>query len=327
MLGLGGRHLDSKGQSSSVDTAESRRFDNTLFSALDALDEEHVAYALIGGIAASGLGRPRPTQDIDIFLRPEDAEAALDVLAKAGFQTERTNTTWLFKAFKEGVLVDIVFRSLGGIYFDDEMKNRAVFARFHGRSVRLVSPEDFIIIKCAVHTEEGPHHWHDALAVLSQAKLDWDYLIHRSRKAPRRLLALLIYAQSSDIWIPNHPIQMLYQTIFDGKPMPQSPARRLQESASPQPAKRTEDSTRNVPTNTYLLAQIREALTQDDAVGATDIEVIVENNHILMRGQCLSEDQRSSVLKTCKNLSPGYTIDDQLTVAAWESPKEVEELS
>src|SRR5690606_15329121 len=55
---------------------------------------------------------------------------------------------------------------------------------------------------------------HDALAVLSQSKLDWDYLLHRSRKAPRRLLALLIYAQSSDIWIPNHPIQRLYGTIF-----------------------------------------------------------------------------------------------------------------
>lgn len=324
MLGLGGRHLDSKGQSSSVDTEESRRFDNTLFSALDALDDNHVAYALIGGIAASGLGRPRPTQDIDIFLRPEDAEAALDVLAKRGFKTERTNNTWLFKAFKDEILVDIVFRSLGGIYFDDEMKNRAVFARYHGRTVRLVSPEDFIILKCAVHTEEGPHHWHDALAVLSQAKLDWDYLIHRSRKAPRRLLALLIYAQSSDIWIPNHPVQMLYQTIFDGKPMPQSPATRLQEVPA---ARVSPEAARSVPSNTYLVGQIREALTRDEAVGATDIDVIIESQHILMRGQCLSEDQRASVVRVTRNLAPGYTIDDQLTVAAWDSPKEVEELT
>src|SRR5690606_19264521 len=112
--GLGGIHKDSQGQSSSLNTEAGRRFDITLFSALDALEKSKASYAIIGGIAASSLGRPRSTQDIDIFVRPEDADAILEVLKLAGFRTEQTNPTWLFKAFKEDVPVDIIFRSEGG---------------------------------------------------------------------------------------------------------------------------------------------------------------------------------------------------------------------
>ncbi len=94
-------------------------FDRTLFSALDALEERKIPYCIIGGIAASGLGRPRSTHDIDLFVRPEDAEAALEALGKHGFDTDRTDVRWLFKGWKEQMMVDIIFKSEGDIYFDD----------------------------------------------------------------------------------------------------------------------------------------------------------------------------------------------------------------
>lgn len=334
MLGLGGHHPDSQGQSSSLETVEGRRFDTALFSALDALEQGQVSYAVIGGVAASGLGRPRSTQDIDIFVRPEDAEAVLSLLENHGFRTEKTNLTWLFKAFKEDVLVDIIFRSQGGIYFDDEMKNRAVKVNYHGRQVRLVSPEDFIIIKCAVHSEEGPHHWHDALAVLSQSKMDWDYLLHRARKAPRRLLALLIYAQSNDIFVPNQPIQQLHQTIFgefksvEGKEQPKKEEEVPKPSApakAPAPIS-VQDQARGTSGETYLAAQIRDNVINSGKTGSMDIEVFVEGNKILLRGPCQSEEQRRALKDLVQQLAPTHEIGDQMNVVHWEAPKEVEEL-
>lgn len=325
-IGLGGRHADSQGQSSSLETVEGRKFDNALFSALDALEQGSVSYALIGGIAASGLGRPRSTQDIDVFIRPEDAEAVLELMARHGFRTERVNPTWLYKAFKEDVLVDIIFRSQGEFYFDDEMRSRAITVNYHGRRVRLVSPEDLILIKCAVHSEEGPHHWHDALSVLSQAKVDWDYLLHRARKAPRRLLALLIYAQSNDIWVPNQPVQQLFHLLYgDMKTsfrafdmqgaetrVPNKPV------ATPEKAHHGHDA--------YLAGNIRDALASEASHGATAVEIWVESPHIMARGECQTMGQRQAVLEVIRRLAPAHTIDDQLRVADWTGPKDVKDI-
>lgn len=315
MLIYGRPHDDSKGQSSSVESEPSRRFDKALFATLDALDSRKVDYALIGGIAASSLGRPRPTQDIDIFVRPEDAEATLEVLQQSGFQTNRFNPSWIYKAYKEDVLIDIIFRSEGGFYFDTEMKDHSILANYHGRQIRVVSPEDFILIKCAVHSEEGHHHWHDALSVLGQAKLDWDYLLHRSRKAPRRLMALLIYAQSSDIAVPNFLIQRLYETLFGSG---QQPNRRPETSPKPHVRSETGDS--------YLSAKIREALIQSKKTGALGIEVLIQDGQVLVRGQIESEEQHKAIVEVIRQTAPSFRIEDQLNVADWKAPTEIEAL-
>lgn len=312
MVGLCGHHKDSQGQSSSVDTAAGRKFDATLFSTLDALEEAQVSYALIGGIAASGLGRPRSTQDIDIFVRPEDAEGVLALLAARGFRTEETNPTWLFKAFKDDVLVDIVFRSEGGFYFDDEVREHAQRILYHGRQVPIVSAEDFILIKCAVHSEEGPHHWHDALAALSHSKLNWDYLLQRSRKAARRLLALLIYAQADDIWVPNHVVQQLFRNVFGEATAPESlPAREIPESSS---------------TDKYLAAQLREAFAQSDQVGVLGVEVFVQGKKITLRGDVQTSEQQTSVTDLVRKQAPGFDVHDQLRVIEWEAPRELKDI-
>lgn len=322
MIGLCGQHKDSKGQSSSLETEAGRKFDTALFSALDALEEAQVSYALIGGIAATGLGRPRSTQDIDVFVRPEDAEAVLGILDRKGFTTEQTHPTWLFKAFKDGVLVDIIFRSTGGFYFDDEMRERAFHINYHGRRVRIVSPEDFVLIKCAVHSEECPHHWHDALSVLSHSKLDWNYLLHRSRKASRRLLALLTYAQSDDIWVPNHVIQQLHQNVFghaegNGRASVQYPRETRQAVPSAAEVMNYEP---------YLASTIREALTQSERVGNLGVDVWVEGKGILLRGQIQTEDQHRSIIELVREKAPQHEINDQLHVMDWQAPKEFKDI-
>lgn len=190
-------------------------FEQVLGEVVTALGDKSVEYALMGGIASTGLGRPRWTHDIDVFVRPNAADAALDALAAAGFDTERTDVSWLFKAFKHGVLVDVIFRSTGGFYLDDEMSARSVEREFMGHRVRLIAPEDLLVIKAAVHDEQGPRHWHDALGVIGVNELDWDYVLRRARQAPRRVLSLLVYAHSLDKTVPNHVVRELYREIYE----------------------------------------------------------------------------------------------------------------
>jgi predicted nucleotidyltransferase len=186
----------------------------TLAEAVSALRIAGVPFVLMGGMSTAAFARPRVTDDIDVFVRPEDAPRALDTLADAGFRTEETNPHWIYKAFRHGVLVDIIFRSTGDLYLDDDMLRRAEEQEHLGVLVPLVSPEDLLVIKAVAANEENPQHWHDALSVIARCQLDWSYLIRRARQAgPRRILSLLLYAESNDLAVPAEVIEDLFEVV------------------------------------------------------------------------------------------------------------------
>ena len=72
-----------------------------------------------------------------------------------------------------------------------------------------------MVIKASVADEVGPRHWHDALSIVTASKIDWEYLLRRSRAAPRRVLAFLLYAQSDDLMVPNRVIRQLFHDLYD----------------------------------------------------------------------------------------------------------------
>ncbi|HVE93217.1 MAG TPA: nucleotidyltransferase [Actinomycetota bacterium] len=185
-----------------------------LSQALDVLRAEGLDHVVIGGLASAALGRPRWTHDVDIFVRSDEADKALEVLSRAGFETHETNPLWLYKAIKDGVVIDVIFKSKGDLYLDDEMLARAVHGEFKGVKLPLAPPEDIVVIKAAVHDEERPRHWHDALGILIRTDLDWDYLLLRARHATKRVLSLLIYASSNDVVIPAHVIRTLFDQVY-----------------------------------------------------------------------------------------------------------------
>ncbi len=189
-------------------------FTAVLVEAVDALEKADIPYVLIGGLASSGFGRPRTTKDIDLFVKPEDAERTLTALEAAGFSTERTNPQWLYKGFKHDVLVDVIFRSTGNIYLDTDMWQHAVISEVAGKRMRFIAPEDLLVMKAVVADEEGPRHWHDALGLIAARNLDWDYLRRRAQKAPRRVLSLFVYAHSLDMFVPNEVIRSLFEQLY-----------------------------------------------------------------------------------------------------------------
>lgn len=190
-------------------------FVGVLESSIGALRSAELPYVLIGGIASAVLGRPRETRDIDLFVRAEDIKAAVAALDEAGFDTEEPEFDWLYKAKKEGVPVDVIFKTSGDIYLDDEMNRRAVESDFKGQKVRLVPPEDLLVMKALSHEEETPQYWHDAVAIIASNELDWDYLLQRAEKGARRVLSLLLYAQSMDLIVPEDVLRRLFARIYD----------------------------------------------------------------------------------------------------------------
>lgn len=196
------------------DEPDSRTVADVLAAAVAALDEADLPFVVVGGLVASALARPRRTDDIDLFVQPEDARAVLAALAEAGFATEETDPMWLFKAWRDGVLVDVIFRSTGEVYLDDEMIARAEVQDCRGSRARLISAEDLLVIKAVTATERGSHHWYDALGIIGRTPLDWEYVVRRARQTgPRRVLSLLLYAESNDMAVPADAVEALFSIV------------------------------------------------------------------------------------------------------------------
>lgn len=186
-----------------------------LCDAVSAIEEAGISYLVIGGLAIVVHGRPRHSRDIDFLVRPEDAPKVLDALAAAGFETNPLDPNWLFKAFKSGIQIDVIFKLQGDIYLDDEMLCRSSRASFKGCSMSIVPAEDLLVIKALAHNEATPRHWHDALGVITRAELDWDYVLARAVTGPRRVLSLLYYATSVDLLVPVRVLRRLGDKVLE----------------------------------------------------------------------------------------------------------------
>lgn len=178
------------------------------------LEGAEIPYMFIGGLPLAVYGRPTPIADLDVMIKHEDVEKALAALEVAGFETRDPEENWLHKAAKDGVLVDLITRSEGDLFIDEDMLERTVQTDYKGCNVRLVSPEDLLVMKAVAHEEDTPHYWHDAITIIVGRELDWGYLVRRARHGAKRVLSLLVYAQSSDLFVPDEPIRELYSSIY-----------------------------------------------------------------------------------------------------------------
>ncbi|HYZ92998.1 MAG TPA: nucleotidyltransferase [Actinomycetota bacterium] len=190
------------------------RFTGVLADAVRALENCEIDYVVFGGVGSAALGRPRWTHDIDFLVAPVDAGRALTALERAGFETERTNEHWIYKAAKEEIVVDLIFRTVGDIYLDAPMLEHARRVGFLGVELFVAAPEDQIVIKAIAHDEPSARHWNDALSLIASCDIDWAYLLERSVRGAKRVLSLLIYAQSNDLVLPSWPIARLFDEIY-----------------------------------------------------------------------------------------------------------------
>ena len=247
-------------------------------------------HAFMGGIASTALGRPRWTHDVDLLVRRDDARPLLERFAAAGFDTEEADQSWLYKAVKDGVLVDVIFSSEGGIELDDEMAARAQPGDFNGHRLTVLAPEDLVVIKALVHREYRGRHWFDALALVERGGLDWEYLVRRAAVEPARVASLLLYARSLRLDVPDEVVDALLEED-----------RRGRAPATEEPPE-------------YLVARAKEALAGDPRTAELELDVAVEGELLVVTGTVATPDRQGAVAKVVGEALPGHPVRNLTTV-------------
>jgi hypothetical protein len=113
---------------------------------------------IIGGVAASLLGTPRYTVDLDalILLSVEELPQLLEKAAALGIEPRitdpiafaRRNRVLLLRHTASGTDIDL---SLGILPFEVEMVERSSMVEIGSLKLRLPTPEDLIIMKAIAH--------------------------------------------------------------------------------------------------------------------------------------------------------------------------------
>jgi Uncharacterised nucleotidyltransferase len=157
---------------------------DTLRRASGALNQANVPFLLGGGLAVWARGGPGTGHDLDLLVRPEDADRALQALVDAGMRAEKPPEGWLYKAWDGDVLVDLIFRQVGEPV-GDELFERAEDLEVTAVPMRVVSLEDVMVAKLKALDEheldyERPLEFARAL----REQIDWNTVRQQTRDSP-----------------------------------------------------------------------------------------------------------------------------------------------
>src|SRR5919199_2185411 len=156
----------------------------TLRRAAAALREADVPFALGGSLACWARGGPEVTNDLDLIVRPEDADAALESLAAAGMRPERPPEEWLYKAWDGDVMLDLIFELVTGPVTDRTLE-RAEEITVASVTMPVMRLEEVLVAKLLSLDEHGL----DLAPLLGIARalreqVDWADVRSRSAHSP-----------------------------------------------------------------------------------------------------------------------------------------------
>jgi hypothetical protein len=148
------------------------------------LRDAEVPYMLGGGLAAWARGGPPTEHDVDFFVRPADAERALEALVAAGMKPDRPPEGWLLKAWDGETLVDLIFSPAGGTV-DDGYFERMDEMEVAAQRLPVASLADVLTTKLLALSEQEP----DLSSVLELARslreqIDWTFVRGRTESSP-----------------------------------------------------------------------------------------------------------------------------------------------
>jgi hypothetical protein len=156
----------------------------TLKLAVSTLRDARVSFALGGSFGAWARGGPRPCNDLDLMVKPRDAERALEALGAVGMRTEKPPEEWLFKAWHGEVMIDLIFYP-AGLEISDEVLGRAQKIPVLAVATPVMALEDILQTKLLALGE----HALDYSALLGIARtvreqIDWPQLRARTCHSP-----------------------------------------------------------------------------------------------------------------------------------------------
>src|SRR4051794_6931876 len=167
-----------------VEEADFADIEATLKKAGAALREADVPFLLGGSLASWARGGPETRHDLDLMLKHEDVERALEALESVGMKREIPPEEWLVKAWDGDVLVDLIFWPKGNPV-DDAMIERADELAVLSMKVRVMALEDMMVTKLLAVTEHYLRY--ESLLRMSRAlreQIDWDEVRRRPADSP-----------------------------------------------------------------------------------------------------------------------------------------------
>ena len=149
-----------------------------------ALKGAEIPFMLGGGLACWARGGPETGNDLDFFVKPEDAERALEALVSADMRSERPPEDWLLKAWDGDVLVDLIYHPLG-MEITDEALARAEEMNVAAIWTPVMDLDDVIATKLLALNE----HFLNFEGLLGIARslreqIDWEQVRARTADSP-----------------------------------------------------------------------------------------------------------------------------------------------
>src|ERR671923_2014552 len=145
----------------------------TLKKAAAALRGADVPFLPGGGVASGARGGRATRHDLDLMIKPEDVDRALEAVADAGMETERPPEEWLVKAWDGETLVDLIYCPKG-LPMDDDVIARGEDLSVLGMEIRVMALEDVMATKLMALTEHSLRY--EGLLQIARAlreQVDW----------------------------------------------------------------------------------------------------------------------------------------------------------
>src|SRR5690348_15851120 len=120
--------------------------EQTLKKGAAALRDAGIEFLLGGSLASWARGGPETRHDLDLMIRPEDRERAVEAMTAAGLRIEDPPEEWLVKAWDGDILVDLIFHPMG-IVVDDEVLARCEVMAILGVHTSEMAIEDVLVTK------------------------------------------------------------------------------------------------------------------------------------------------------------------------------------
>jgi hypothetical protein len=157
---------------------------DSLKRSVAALDDGDVSYVLGGGLGCWARGGPPSSNDIDLMIKPEDAERAQQALAEAGMRPETPPEQWLRKAWDDDILIDLIFEP-SGMRIDDEVIDRGEVMSVMAMQIRVMDLDDLLTTKLLALDEHSADYRDLILITRSlREQIDWMQLRERTAASP-----------------------------------------------------------------------------------------------------------------------------------------------
>ncbi|TDQ51563.1 nucleotidyltransferase [Actinorugispora endophytica] len=260
----------------------------TLKRVAGAFKADGVPFALSGGFAAFARGAPPSRHDVDFAVLPEDAERALEVLAKAGLTPADTVEDWLVKAHDGDVLVDLI-HSPSDLPVTRAMLDRATPLKVDSVHVPVLDATDLLVMRLRAFTEHecdfaGPLVTARAL----REQVDWEQVRVRVRGSPYAL-AFLVLLGGLDVIS-------------------------REESGMPHEAPQ------------YAAGHLQQTLAEDPRTAEQGIRVRVVGEDVYLSGEVSCPRRRLKVVEVAEETMAGYRVHDELSVVRMDGPIREERL-